>query len=73
MRQADPSNPPVFNRLIRRNEVLELTSLRRTKMYELIRAGKFPRPVPQVTRAHMWSLNAVQAWIEATVNGASAA
>jgi len=45
-------------------EVSEVTSVSRTARYELIRAGKFPKPV-QVSQCRVaWKSSSIQRWID---------
>lgn len=45
-------------------EVSAATSVSRTARYELIRVGKFPKPV-QVSQCRVaWRSSAIQAWID---------
>lgn len=41
-------------RLLRRPEVERLTGLARSSLYDLIRAGRFPAPIPLTTTARAW-------------------
>ena len=63
----------VPDRLIRRDEVLLRTGLRRTRFQEMVKKGQFPQPLPNITRARLWSERAVVGWIHAIVNGSSEA
>lgn len=49
-------------RLIQRPEVERRTGLARTTIYDLIRAGRFPRPT-KVGRASLWVESEVEAWV----------
>lgn len=50
--------------LLRRREVLQLTGLKSTTLFELIRKGAFPGPVQLAARCVAWRSGEVQAWIE---------
>ena len=63
----------VPDRLIRRDEVLARTGLRRTRFQEMVNAGQFPKPLSNITRARLWSERAVLAWVDAMVNGVTEA
>lgn len=52
-------------RLLRRGDVENLIGLRRSKLYEMVRAGEFPAPVKLSSRAVAWRASEVQAWIKA--------
>jgi prophage regulatory protein len=58
------------DRLIRLPAVIALTGWKRTKIYKLIRDGKFPRPIPLGTTPNApnaWSEKDVMAWHAAWV------
>lgn len=52
-------------RLLRRGDVENLIGLRRSKLYEMVRAGEFPAPVKLSSRAVAWRASEVQSWIKA--------
>ncbi|EQD33414.1 Prophage CP4-57 regulatory, partial [mine drainage metagenome] len=54
-------------RLLRRDEVEHQTGLRRSTLYDAIRAGTFPRPVPLTATARAWRSDEVEAWIAAKI------
>lgn len=56
-------NIPAAPRLIRLPEVIQRTTFRKTKIYELIRQGKFPAPVRLGTRTVAWDQDSVDRWI----------
>lgn len=66
--------PPVpVDRLVRISEVEHLTSLKKSSIYALMRAGKFVRPVRLSARCTAWPLSSVSAWVQdriATAGGA---
>jgi prophage regulatory protein len=47
---------------LRRPEVEQLTGLKRTRLYELIKAGEFPKPVRISDWAVAWIASEVAAW-----------
>lgn len=49
-------------RLIRLPELSQRLSLGKTKIYEMVKAGEFPKPVKR-GRASLWPSEAVNAWI----------
>lgn len=49
---------------IRRSTVQKLTALSNTTIYELIRAGKFPKPVQLGPRAVGWRESEVLGWMK---------
>jgi len=57
------SPAPINDRLIRLPEVMQLTGLRRSAVYDQMQRGTFPRSVKIGPRAATWSESAVRAWI----------
>ena len=51
------------DRLLRRPEVERLIGLKRSKLYQMVRAGTFPAPVRLSPRAVAWKEREVLAWI----------
>ncbi len=47
--------------------VLELTGLKTTQLYQLVKDNQFPKPVPVGKRAVAWVEAEVDAWIEARI------
>lgn len=58
--QPDAEN---FDRLVRLPEVLKLTGMCRSAMYEQMALGLFPRAIKIGPRAASWSAKEVQQWI----------
>lgn len=52
------------DRILRRHEVQRLVGVGSTKLYELIREGRFPPPVRLTGRTVGWRESEVQAWID---------
>lgn len=50
-------------RLLRLPAVLDLVGLRRSRLYELVAAGRFPKPVKLSDRAIGWPSDEVNAWV----------
>lgn len=50
-------------RLIRRKTVEDKTGLSRSGIYDLVKAGRFPQPVPIGAKAVAWIEAEVDAWI----------
>jgi prophage regulatory protein len=49
---------------LRRPAVLELTGLSTTTIYDLMREGKFPRPIKLTGRAVAWPESAIATWLQ---------
>ena len=61
------SSRPTPDKLLRLPDVLRLTGLRRSSVYQKMKAGTFPQSVKVSTRAVTWSEAAIQAWIRERV------
>ncbi|MCT4555356.1 MAG: AlpA family transcriptional regulator [Pelagimonas sp.] len=48
----------------RRTEVEEIVGLSRTTIYNLMNAGKFPRPIRLTSKAVGWPESAISEWLE---------
>jgi len=77
MQLVHQSGPVVQqNRLIRMSSVENLTGLKKSSIYSLMRKpleeGGFPRPVPLSGRMIAWSENAVLTWVNARIAAAEA-
>lgn len=53
-----------MNKLIRLKEVMALTGLSRSSIYQFISEGKFPSQVQIGVRAVAWPEREIQQWIE---------
>lgn len=53
--------------LLRLPAVKDRTGLSRSKIYELLDAGAFPKPVKLSGRLNAWPDNEVDAWIKARI------
>jgi len=67
--QTSPYTPEI--RLIRLPEVLNLTGLSRSAVYQRMAQDRFPRAVQLTWRAIVWRLGEVKAWIESRPRTAS--
>jgi prophage regulatory protein len=61
--QANPSKSAPHERLLRLPEVESMVGLRKSSIYEGIKAGTFPAPVKLSRRAVCWPASAIDAWI----------
>ena len=61
------------DRLIRIQEVSDITSLARSTIYKYIQEGNFPKQKGGMNRMALWRLSDVQAWVasDAPCNHAS--
>lgn len=64
---TQPSAGDLPLRLLRLEQVGEMTGLRRSMVYQLEAAGGFPRRVKLATRAVGWVESEVRAWIAARI------
>lgn len=51
-----------IDRLLRRPEVQHLTGLSKSTLYEMIAAGRFPKPLCVAARAVRWRASDIAAW-----------
>lgn len=56
-----------MTKLLRLPDVKTLTGLSRTRVYELVEGGKFPRPVKLSGRVNAWPDNEIAEWIAARI------
>jgi prophage regulatory protein len=62
-------NPFIKQSLLRLSDVRSRTGLGKTKIYQLIRDKKFPRPVhPADSRLSGWASLEIDAWIDEQVS-----
>ena len=50
--------------LLRLTEVLERTKLSRSKMYDLLDQGEFPKPAKNGGRVNVWPDTEIEEWIQ---------
>ncbi|MFN7040873.1 MAG: helix-turn-helix transcriptional regulator [Acidovorax temperans] len=62
-RSAESDGVGEDDRLIRLPEVLRLTGMCRSALYNQMALGQFPRSIKIGPRAASWSLNEVRRWI----------
>ena len=60
-------------RFIRLKEVKQQISLGRTAIYEMIKAGEFPKPYPLGARAVGFLASEIDAWIDARIKAGGCA
>lgn len=56
--------PPDLPRILRRPEVEAMVGLRKTALYDLMKAGEFPRPIRLGGMSRGWIAAEIAAWIE---------
>ncbi len=54
----------MHDRLLRRRQVEEITSMSRSSIYRLMQDGEFPRPVKVGPAAVRWRASDIMAWLE---------
>lgn len=64
---SDAGLPLPDDALIRLAGVETLTGLKKSSIYALVRARRFPPPIKLSRRCVAWSRNAVQAWVQARI------
>ena len=60
-------------RIIRLPGVKNKVGLKRTSIYEKIKAGEFPKPIPLGARAVGWLEGDIDSWIESRIQAAGGA
>lgn len=56
-------------RFIRLHEVIQMTGISKTTVYEYIRRGAFPKQYHLTTRISAWKLSEITAWVDSRTNG----
>ncbi len=71
MRATQPNTPAHVQQhqtaLIRRKEVERLTTLSRSRIYELMAKGKFPKPARLGSMSVAWVEAEVREWVDARI------
>lgn len=52
------------DKIIRLNEVMDMTGLSRSTIYRMMEKGDFPKSTPLGERAIGWSMSEVQEWVQ---------
>ena len=55
--------------LLRLPDVLDRTKLSRSKLYELLETGEFPKPVKLGDRVNAWADNEIEEWVQTQLAG----
>ena len=53
------------------DQVCERTTLGKTSIYNLVREGRFPKPVPLLPHASRWVRVQVDSWVQARIREAA--
>lgn len=61
---AKPQHVQQSDRLLRINQVIDLTGIGKTMIYRLIKEGRFPQQFKPGGYASRWSEAEINAWIE---------
>ena len=56
-------HPPSAPALLRMPEVIRRTGLRRSSIYDAMKRGEFPKPVPLTSTARAWHSDEIDNWI----------
>ena len=65
IRKSRPKAPIALNlNLIREKELLPLLPFGRSKLWELVKAGRFPRGIKLSARVTCWKAGEVQQWVD---------
>lgn len=52
-----------MQKLLRLSQVIECTALRRSTIYEMMQAGRFPKPVKLNLRSNGWLESEIGDWV----------
>ena len=64
MQHTTTAPTPHTEKLLRVPEVEDLTAMKKSKLYDLVKQGQFPAPVRLGPRSVRWKASAVRAWID---------
>lgn len=53
--------------LLRLPQVIAQTGMQRSTIYDAIRQGRFPKPIPLGSRTVAWASDEIRAWIAARI------
>ncbi|MEP1200751.1 helix-turn-helix transcriptional regulator [Tateyamaria sp.] len=53
-----------MDKILRRDQVLEITGLAKSTLYRMVQEGRFPAPVKMGPRISGWRMSAIQQWID---------
>jgi prophage regulatory protein len=67
IRESPPASPNAPIRILRLGQVIEVTGLGKTKIYELQAVGQFPMRVQITAHTVGWVEHEVQAWLASRV------
>lgn len=56
-----------MTKLLRLPIVKDITGLSRSRIYELLDSGEFPKPVKLSGRLNAWPSNEIEAWVQARI------
>lgn len=56
-----------MQKLLRLPQVIERTALRRSTIYEMMRAGTFPKPVKLNLRSNGWLETEISDWLDSRI------
>lgn len=60
---------PVFDRVVRLPEVLEIVGIGRTSLYKLVKSGRFPAPLHLSERIRGWRISDIQRFLATRPSG----
>ena len=58
--------------MLRIRDVMRVTGMRRTALYEACRSGAFPKPIKLGPRMSAWPAHEVETWVQAKIANRSA-
>lgn len=67
--RAGLTDPLTQERFVRLPEVMQLTGISKTTVYDYIRRGAFPKQYHLTARISAWKLSEITAWLQTRTNG----
>ena len=56
-----------YERLLKLPEVLEIVGMKKTKWYDGVKDGKYPKPIRRGAKDSVWPLSAIQKIVSDTI------
>lgn len=67
--ESNDKGKKMTDKLLRLPKVLELVGIKKTKLWEMIKKGKFPKQKKLGSKTSVWSFTEIQQWIEGVKKG----
>lgn len=67
--ESNDKGKKMTDKLLRLPKVLELVGIKKTKLWEMIKKGRFPKQKKLGSKTSVWSFMEIQQWIEGVKKG----